>query len=126
MLTLKNQTIIRNKIHQHRVTRIGSNDKGLKSARNVQSVSEKCVLNLFLPFLSLNRNRNSMAVTSIFLSISVYSIQLELWILQSVLTVNGNIYFYWNYSECPNKQRQSELFLKLYIVFRNFFWLKDS
>ena len=42
-------------------------------------------------------NRNSMAVTSIF---SIYLItQLELWILQSPLSVNGNIYFYWNYSE---------------------------
>ena len=41
-------------------------------------------------------NKNSMAATSIFLSILI--IQLEIWILQSALSVNGNIYFYWNYS----------------------------
>jgi len=32
--------------------------------------------------------------------LSIYLIiQSELWILQSVLSVNGNIYFYWNYDE---------------------------
>ena len=40
---------------------------------------------------------NSMAVTSIFLSISF--IQLELWIFLSALSVHGNTYFYWNYRE---------------------------
>ena len=44
-------------------------------------------------------NRNSMVVTSIFLSISLSTISLELWILPSTLSVNGHIYFYWNYSD---------------------------
>jgi len=34
---------------------------------------------------------------NIYLSIYLI-IQLEIWILQSALSVNGNIYFYWNYS----------------------------
>ena len=38
-------------------------------------------------------NRNSMAGTSIFLSISLSNHSYE-----SPLSVNGNIYFYWNYS----------------------------
>ena len=36
---------------------------------------------------------------NIYLSIS-HIIQLELWILQSALSVNGNIYFFWNHSDC--------------------------
>ena len=46
-------------------------------------------------------NRNIVALTSIFLSfyLSIYLIiQLELWILESALLVNGNIYFYRHYS----------------------------
>ena len=41
--------------------------------------------------------RNSMAVISIFLSLSLI-IQSELWIILSALSVNGNIYFNWNYT----------------------------
>jgi len=43
---------------------------------------------LLIPFISGN----------IYLSIYLI-IQLELWILESALSVNGNIYFYWNYSD---------------------------
>ena len=35
---------------------------------------------------------------NIYLSIYLF-IQLEIWILQSAISVNENIYFYWNYSE---------------------------
>ena len=41
-------------------------------------------------------NRNSLAVTSIFLSISLSNQNYEFF--QSALSVNGNIYFYCNYS----------------------------
>ena len=41
-------------------------------------------------------NRNCMAVTSIFLSCSF--IQLEINPYIGAITVNGNIYFYWNFS----------------------------
>ena len=42
-------------------------------------------------------NQYKMYGGNIYLSISLI-IQLEFWILQSALSVNGNIYFYWNYS----------------------------
>ena len=42
-------------------------------------------------------NGNSIAVTSFFLSFYLI-IQLEIWMLNSELSVNGNIYFNWNYS----------------------------
>ena len=59
-------------------------------------------------------NRNSIAVTSIFLSISHYPIR-DIWILQSALSVNGNIYFYWNYGdavELDNWQEQNQFYLQ--------------
>ena len=43
--------------------------------------------------------RNSNIYLSIYLII-----QLEIWILQLALSVNGNIYFYWNYIFVRNKQ----------------------
>ena len=46
-----------------------------------------------------------MVVTSV-IYLSIYLIiQSELWILQSALSVNGNIYFYWNYSVSLKYQR---------------------
>ena len=46
-----------------------------------------------------NRNR---LVVNIYHSIHLI-IQSELWILQSALSVNGNIYFYWNYGGIDNQ-----------------------
>ena len=66
-------------------------------------------------------NRNSLAVT--YLSIYLI-IQLELWILVSALSVNGNIYFYWNYDDVANRTHKHHCTLTpLYTnTKKNTFW----
>ena len=49
--------------------------------------------------LSILNQQKKYAGGNIYLSIYTHIIQLELRIIQSALSVNGNIYFYWNNSE---------------------------